>query len=316
MELTPAALDYLFKQFQTDYARGYKARTQFWPRYAERVPSSTETNTYGWLAELPGFREWVGPRIMRNIASRVYALTNKDWEDSFTVSRNKIADDQYGIYSRNSELLGDAGGRLWDDLTTDALIAGTTALCHDGQYFFDTDHPVDQDDAGAGTYANAFTAKPLNAANLADLRSTMMAFKGESGKPLEVNATLLMVPPQLAVAAFEAAKSNLYAAPVRNVAATENVAAAAVDNPQRGAWGDMEVLVNPRLAAAPTVYYVLSTDRIRPIILQVRKEPELVARLDASMDNVFHRKEFEFGADARGVAGYTLPFLAIRAVTV
>jgi phage major head subunit gpT-like protein len=313
MELTPANLAFLFNQFQTDYQRGYTSRKSLWNNYSERVPSSTELNTYGWLAELPGFREWIGPRIMRNIAARSYVLVNKDWEDSFAVSRNKIEDDQFGLYSRSSELLGDAAARLWDDLTADALMAGNTTVCCDGQFFFDTDHPVDLDDSAAGQYSNSETAKPLNPTNLAVLKAQMCAFKGESGKPLEVVPDLLIVPPALEADAYAAVQANTWAQPVRNVAGAENVAAAAVPNPQ---FGSMRVLMLPRLASQPTVYYLCATARLKPIILQVRKEPVVVQRIDPAMDNVFHRKEFEYGADARGVAGYGLPFTALRAATV
>jgi phage major head subunit gpT-like protein len=79
----------------------------------------------------------------------------------------------------------------------------------------------------------------------------------------------------------------------------------------------MDVLVVPRLSNQPTVYYVAATDRgIKPIVLQVRKEPEFIARTSPEAENIFHRKEFEYGADARGNCGYGLPFTIIRAVTV
>jgi phage major head subunit gpT-like protein len=315
MQLTPQNLEFLFKQFQADYQRGFGKRATIWQNFAERIPSSTETNTYGWLAELPGFREWIGPRIMRNIAARTYAITNKDWEDSFALSRNKIEDDQFGLYSRSSELLGDAAARLWDDLCIDALQLGNGVVCCDGQFFFDSDHPVDLDDAGAGTYSNLATAKPLNPANIQVLKTQMAGFKGESGKSLEIVPDLLLVPTALEGDAFAAVQANMYAQPVLNVAGNQNVAAAAVPNPIP-ALGQIRVVSSPRLDNAPTVYYLMSTQRLKPIILQVRKEPEIVQRTDPAMDNVFHRKEFEYGADARGAAGYGLPFTAIRAVTV
>jgi phage major head subunit gpT-like protein len=314
MQITPASLGFLFQQFSMDFTRGFKKRTQIWPEIAERVPSSTETNTYGWLGELPGFREWIGPRVMRNIAARTYALTNKDWEDSFAVQRNKIEDDQYGLYSRSSELLGDAAARLWDDLCIDVLQAGVSTICADGQYFFDTDHPNDQDDSGSATYSNKISSKPLTVDNINDLRATMRGFKGESGRSLEVEPNVLLVPPQLEQAAIAAATANMWAQPILNIAGTERVAAAAVPNPV-GMIGALRVVTHPRLANEPTVYYLLSTDRMKPLILQVRKEPTIVQRIDPAMDNVFHRKEYEYGADARGNAGYTLPFLAIRAIT-
>lgn len=307
MQITPAALSFLFNQFKTDYDLGFANRTVNWPSLAERIASTTEMNTYGWLAEIPGFREWIGPRVFHNLASRSYSIVNKDWEDGFTVARNKIEDDQFGIYSRHSQLLGDAAKALWDNLVFDTLQAGASALSFDGQYFFDTDHPINIDDAGAGTYANLFTAKPINPTNLAFLSNKMLAFTGESGRSLEIYPDLLVVPPSLALDAATA---------LAPVVASNN---AAIPNPLiSGIAGGrpLKVLVVPRLENQPTVYYLLSTQRLKPIILQVRKEPEIIQRTDAAADNLFYRKEFEYGADARGNAGYGLPFTAIRAVTV
>jgi phage major head subunit gpT-like protein len=304
MQITPASLNFLFQQFKGDYELGFANRAVHWPRLAERIPSTTEMNTYGWMAEIPGFREWIGPRVFHNLAARSYSIVNKDWEDGFTVSRNKILDDQFGIYSRHSQLLGDAAKRLWDDLVFDTLQAGTTTLGYDGQFFFDTDHPVNVDDGSAGTYSNSITAAtPITPANLAILSNAMMAFKGESGRSLEVYPDLLVVPPSLALSAATA---------LQPIIASSN---AAVPNPLVSGPGvgvNLELLVVPRLENQPTIYYLLSTKRLKPIILQVRKEPEIIQRTDAAMENLFYRKEYEYGADARGNAGYGLPFTAMR----
>jgi phage major head subunit gpT-like protein len=306
MQITPANLSFLFNQFKTDYELGFANRTVNWPSVATRIPSSTEMNTYGWLGEIPGFREWIGPRVFHNLASRSYSIINKDWEDGFTVSRNKVEDDQFGIYSQQSNLLGDAAKGLWDQLVFDTLQAGASTVCYDGQFFFDTDHPNNLDDDGAGTYANLFGTKPITPTNLAFLSNKMLAFKGESGRSLEIYPNLLIVPPSLAMDAATA---------LAPVVASNN---AAIPNPLiSGIAGGrpLTVLVVPRLENEPTIYYLVSTAKLKPIILQVRKEPDIVQRTDTAQDNVFYRKEFEYGADARGNAGYGLPFTAIRAST-
>jgi phage major head subunit gpT-like protein len=306
MQLTPQALNFLFTEFKGDYDLGFAARKVLWPEVAERIPSKTESNTYGWMAEIPGFREWIGPRVFHNIAARSYQIINKDWENSFEISRNKIEDDQYGIYSKSSRLLGDAAARLWDDLVFEALQKGHLNTCYDGQFFFDTDHPIDLDNDAGGTYSNLITNKPITAVNLAGLQATMMGFKGESGKSLEVVPDLLVVPPALAMDAGLATSTPFASGGV------------ALPNPllQNTITGrPLRVLVIPRLDTEPDFYYILSTARLKPVVLQVRKEPEFIQRIDPSMDNVFHRKTFEYGADARGAAGYGLPFTAIRVKT-
>ena len=52
-------------------------------------------------------------------------------------------------------------------------------------------------------------------------------------------------------------------------------------------------------------WFLLCTTRpLKPIIYQQRKKADLVARLDPTSDNVFDRREYEWGADSREAAGY------------
>ncbi len=115
-----------------------------------------------------------------------------------------------------------------------------------------------------------------------------------------------MVPPQLA------GKAAIAVSPILGVSG------ASIPNPYItgiGGAGGMKVVVADRLSNEPTIWYVVSTKRLKPLVLQVRKEPVFQARTEATMDNVFHRKEFEYGSDARGNVGYGLPFTAIRVAT-
>ena len=49
---------------------------------------------------------------------------------------------------------------------------------------------------------------------------------------------------------------------------------------------------------------------ILPLIYQLRKEPEFVAKANKEDDNVFMDKQYLFGVDYRGAFGYTLWQLA------
>lgn len=310
MDLTQPSLVSFFQQLDFRFQRGYTGRRQYYPQFADLVPSSTKQNVYSWLAELPGLRKWYGPKLARNISTRAYALVNEDWEDTYEVDRNDIDDDLQGIYGQREQLMGDAASRWPDDLMTDVVKTGTTALCFDGQYFFDTDHPVDMDDSGAGTYANLLTTKPLNQTNYNVAYAAMQSFVGESGKPLEVQPTLIMVPPTLRQIAMEVTQAGLIAQAVKNVALAENVGGAAATNVNQG---EVQVLVNPRLVGDTTgAWYMFSTDRIKPFIFQQRKPVTPVQMIDPSNPVVFNQRKWTRGVEARGTGGYTLPFLAIK----
>jgi phage major head subunit gpT-like protein len=305
MDLTQPLLVSTFQQLDMRFQRGYTGRKQYYDQFADLVPSSTKQNLYSWLAELPGLRKWYGPKLARNISSRAYALVNEDWEDTYEMDRNDIDDDIAGIYGQREQLMGDAASRWPDDLMTDIVKTGTTALCFDGQFFFDTDHPVDLDDAGAGTYANLLTTKALTQANFNAAVAAMMSFVGESGKPLEVQPTLLMVPPSLRQTAYEITQAGLIAQGL----GTSTGAAAATNVNQ----GEVKVLVNPRLVGdTANAWYLFSTDRIKPFIFQQRKAVTPVQMIDPSNPVVFNQRKWTRGVEARGTGGYTLPFLAIK----
>lgn len=118
-------------------------------RIATEVPSSAASNTYGWLADLPGIKEWVGERQLAQLSQNGYTIVNKTWENSIRVKRENIEDDQIGQYSVLAQAFGQQVAVFPDTLSFPMLVAGFSTLCFDGQYFFDTDHPM-----AGGTYSN------------------------------------------------------------------------------------------------------------------------------------------------------------------
>lgn len=118
-------------------------------RIATEVPSSAASNTYGWLSDLPGIKEWVGERQLALLSQQGYTIPNKTWENSIRVKRENIEDDQIGQYSVIAQAFGQQIAEFPDTLSFPLLVAGFTTLCFDGQNFFDTDHPM-----AGGTYSN------------------------------------------------------------------------------------------------------------------------------------------------------------------
>lgn len=109
---------------------------------ATKTPSSTKTNEYAWLGELPGMREWVGDRVAQQLKGHGYAIENKDFELTVEVKRTDIEDDNIGGYSMRFTAMGRSVAAHPEQLVWGALANGHQQLCYDGQYFFDTDHPV------------------------------------------------------------------------------------------------------------------------------------------------------------------------------
>lgn len=122
------------------------------PQYrsvATVVPSTGASNTYGWLDDWPGIKEWLTTRQLAQLKQMGYSITNKTWESSIKVKRENVEDDQLGQYSIVSEQFGRNVTIFPDELVFKLLCDGFTTTCFDGQYFFDSDHPV-----GSGTQSN------------------------------------------------------------------------------------------------------------------------------------------------------------------
>lgn len=154
MIITPAALTALMTGFRKEYQDGLSMVEPSWSKIATLVPSTTKSNTYGWLGQFPKFREWVGARVIKDMEAHSYAITNKDYESTIGVKRTDIEDDNIGIYAPLFREMGRAAAVHPDELIWPLLLAGFATACYDGQYFFDTDHPVNAEVDGSGADAS------------------------------------------------------------------------------------------------------------------------------------------------------------------
>lgn len=148
--VTPQLLLALFTGFNAAFQRAQTDTPTSWQKIATEVPSTTKSNTYGWLGQFPKFREWVGDRVFNDMKAHAYTITNKDWESSVSVKRPDIEDDEVGVYMPLFTEMGRAVTTQPDELVFELLKAGLTTLCYDGQNFFDTDHPVYPNVDGTG----------------------------------------------------------------------------------------------------------------------------------------------------------------------
>lgn len=149
--VTAPVLNALRTSFNASFNGVLKEAAPEYHRVATVVPSSSKSNTYGWLGEMPEFEEWIGPRPMKSLKEFGYQIMNKTFAAGIKVKRDDIEDDNLGIYKPMVESLADKGMKFPDKLCFALLPAGFTSLCYDGQNFFDTDHPVNTKHDGSGT---------------------------------------------------------------------------------------------------------------------------------------------------------------------
>ncbi|MFW5838255.1 MAG: Mu-like prophage major head subunit gpT family protein [Desulfovibrionaceae bacterium] len=142
MIINRANLSALFTGFKLVFNKAFQDAKSDFEKIAMVVPSSTSQEVYAWLGATTRFREWVGDRVIQNLKSHDFTIRNKPFEDTVAVKRAAIEDDQYGVYNPLVGQLGEDARTHPDELVFALLASGFDSACYDGQYFFDTDHPV------------------------------------------------------------------------------------------------------------------------------------------------------------------------------
>lgn len=147
MIINAAALDLAFKGFKSIYSDAYTKAPIAWDRIAMTVPSSAREETCGWLGQFPQFREWVsGERELKALEAFGFTIANKKFESTVSVSRDDFADDRLGVFKPMFAEMGHRARQHPDELIFGLLKSGFSALCYDGQPFFDPEHPVPDED--------------------------------------------------------------------------------------------------------------------------------------------------------------------------
>lgn len=294
MLVNASSLNSIFTGLKTIFHNALKAATGNWQATAMEVPSTGAGEDYAWLTRFPKFRKWIGDKVVKSIEAGKYYKANEDWETTIAVKRNDIEDDRLGIYNTQSQMAGESAAELRDIIVDDLKNNAFTEKCFDGQYFYDTDHPVGNGNGGTvsvsnkGTAALSCASKAAAAASYGAARTAVMGFKDDEGMPLRLIPDVLEVPPALeAIARTLCEKDKLD------------------DNSPNPYQGTAKVLVNPALSSATGwMLHVTSKQSIKPFIIQMRKAPTFVSQTSSENDDVFNRAEYKYGAEARATGLY------------
>jgi len=287
-------LDGLARNIKTTFQKALDAVTGTWQETTMVIPSGGAENDYKWLTNWPQMREWIGDKVINSLKAAKYVLANKDWEATIEVDRNDIDDGNLGGYSVQAEMIGQSAGEFFDDLDAGLKNNAFISKCYDDQFFYDTDHPVE--DAGGDTVSvsNRGTAVLSNAglaaaeASIGAAQIAIMNVTRDGGKKLNLQGNLLEVPGAL---------KN-----VANMLANNEKLADGSPNPFKGQF---TVKVNPLLTSNTAWMLHVTTKKVKPFLIQERKKPVFVSMTDASnSESVFMRKKFLYSVEARAVPGY------------
>ena len=154
MKITSSSLNALRAGFKTSFMGGLAQASSQYGQIATTVTSTSGSEKYGWLGKMPRIREWIGDRVIQNLMEHDYEIKNKPFELTIGVDRDDIDDDNLGVYGPLFQDMGMETAVHPDTLCFPLLNAGFSTLCYDGQNFFDTDHPVLDENGEATSVAN------------------------------------------------------------------------------------------------------------------------------------------------------------------
>lgn len=145
MDITRASLAALNIAMTTAFNTRLTGVESTYGRIAMTVQSSTRHQAYPKLSELGPMREWIGERYVERLETDGFVITNRKFEKAVAVPVDDISDDVYGVYTPLVSDMAQVAAELPDDLVWEHLEKGFTTTHYDGQFFFDTDHPVEND---------------------------------------------------------------------------------------------------------------------------------------------------------------------------
>ncbi len=318
-------LAFFFTTLDTSYGRAYEAKPTHYQEFATIYPAMGEAWLQGWIGMLNKLRVWKGPRVVRSPAPQTYLAPIRPFELTEGIDQFKLMDDSYGIYAPMFTMMGE-NAKKWPDYTIRDLIqgngdfAGAAQIGLDGLTFWNTAHPVDYYDAGAGTYPNDYgtagvsvngvtVGGSLSIPSYTTIWQDMASRKDESGEAVGAAPDKLMVPSQLNFAGKSLTQGQIFAPN-----AFAGVAATAVGSMSNPLLNSTDLLHNEDLDSQPGAFYMLCTKRaIRPFGWALRQAPVGPIVRNAPTDPaVFDAHTYLYGIWARGTAVWGFSWMASR----
>lgn len=325
--ITPANFAVFVTTANTMIGESYGTTAVTYPMYTTTVPCNTEQISFAWTGLMPKPRAWYGPRQPHEPAAQTYTVVPIPYENTYTIDRFHLDDDQMGVYYR---VLPDMA-RQWKrfpeyeirDLLEATGVQGTTArqLGLDGLSNFNTAHPVNIYDPSLGTYCNDFdgggvsiggttVGGALSPTAFSSLAEYMQTIKGEDGEAMGVNPTTMMVPSNLQVEANLILSAAFLAPPSWGAYSPISGQVGAAENVMRR-FG-VELHVNPLLLQTKRWYLMDNSKSMKPLLWVQREAPRTVPRVSESDPVVFDEHKFYWGGWARACPAWNFPWLMAR----
>lgn len=262
--------------------------------------STSDSEKYGWLGEVPQMREWLDERQLSGLPDYDYSIPNKDYESTLKVNRNVMEDDQLGaVKIRISDLAARARTHP-RQLFFEQLIDGVTGLGYDGVPFFSVSHMESgaaQSNLLTGTSGAAMTTAQFQADFIA-ARCAMRDYQDNQGQPRnEGELNLKVVAPSCLEGVID-----------------EVLTASMLNNTTNTLKGAAKKLISSRLpntAGDSNDWYLIDTSGTISSMVMQKRSP-ITFESQEKGERAFMRKELLFGVDYRVGFGFGAWYKAIK----
>lgn len=272
------------------------------PQVSSSFDSNQESETYRWLGMTPQMREWIGGRQAKGLSVSGLTIKNLTFEATLEILLDDMRRDKTGqIMARVRELATRANSH-WAKLLSALLIAGTTSICYDGAFFFDTAHITDSGPAGAQSNklspamaGSIPTAGEMETAVLEAVEA-MSGYVDDQGEPMNENARtfLVLVGPQL----FKTA-----AAALKNPIIIDGGTSRTNTIVNVGGYG-FDLQVNARLLSLGNTFFTFLTDSRTKSMIRQEEVPITVDAIAEGSELEFHERKHHYGVTAIRNVGY------------
>jgi phage major head subunit gpT-like protein len=300
MIINGATLESLRVGLQATFQTAFDETTPEWERFAQRMQTTNDTESFNWLEGMPTVKQWVDDAQFETFSADTWEISWEKWQAGIVVAREDIVDDKLGnvlprIGDLGAVVRRHPGVRLFQKLK-----AGDSQVCFDGEYFFDTDHP--------GSQSNKITGA-LTSATLNQMKALFSYRRDRLGNLVPSRMTHLVVPPALEMTARAILQPTTLANGATNLD----------NNAQSNS--PVQLIVEPELQngadGSAVKWYGFDLSRpIKPFVYLEREGVNLDAQDNADSDNVFLRQIYRYNAWYRGDVSYLFWQLAAMSTGV
>ncbi len=184
-----------------------------------------------------------------------YSLTNRKYGKKLVIEEDVWADDRHNYLRDKANSAARGFGILLPKQAAEHVVAGISTLCHDGQFFFDTDHVGTQSNDDQNQLVSTASMNTAVTA-ISTVDNAMAAFVDENGTFLDMSIDTVMCGPGVCADAFE----RVIAAP--QLPGTAN-------NDGNKYYQKLRLIINPYITST-SAWYAFDTKNFKPLLFQDR----------------------------------------------